>query len=127
MTNTHITIGGHKVSAGKAYSTSEVKTGDVWTDGKPIYRKVVTFTSPTVDPSSVTIPIGAPDAITIVKSYVTIQTATGRNYITLPYYYTTTAYANYYFSPSGLIVYVAGADYINKQGFAIIEYTKTTD
>lgn len=39
MTNTHITIGGHKVSAGKKYSTSEVRTGDVWIDGKPIYRK----------------------------------------------------------------------------------------
>lgn len=39
MTNTHITIGGHKVSAGKVYSTSEIKTGDVWIDGKPIYRK----------------------------------------------------------------------------------------
>lgn len=44
MTNTHITIGGHKVSAGKVYSTSEVKTGDVWIDGKPIYRKVITDT-----------------------------------------------------------------------------------
>ena len=42
--NTFVNIGGHKVSAGKKYSTSEVKTGDVWIDGKPIYRKVVQFT-----------------------------------------------------------------------------------
>ena len=44
MTNTHITIGGHKVSAGKVYSTTEVKTGDVWIDGKPIYKKTVSTT-----------------------------------------------------------------------------------
>lgn len=28
------------------YSTSEVKTGATWTNGKPIYRKVVEFTYP---------------------------------------------------------------------------------
>lgn len=44
--NTFVNIGGHKVSAGKKYSTTEVKTGDVWIDGKPIYRKVFTGTSP---------------------------------------------------------------------------------
>jgi hypothetical protein len=37
--NTFVNIGGHKVSAGQKYSTTEVKTGDVWIDGKPIYRR----------------------------------------------------------------------------------------
>ena len=37
--NTFVNIGGHKVSAGVKYSTTEVKTGDVWINGKPIYRK----------------------------------------------------------------------------------------
>ena len=39
--NTFVNIGGHKVSAGIKYSTSEVRTGDVWIDGKPIYKVVV--------------------------------------------------------------------------------------
>ena len=39
MENTFVNLGGHKVSAGIKYSTSEVRTGDVWIDGKPIYRK----------------------------------------------------------------------------------------
>ena len=30
-------------SSGITYSTSEVKTNDVWIDGKPIYRKVIDF------------------------------------------------------------------------------------
>lgn len=28
-----------------SYSTTEVKTGDTWIDGKPIYRKVFTFSN----------------------------------------------------------------------------------
>ena len=31
------------------YSTSEVKTKDVWIDGKPIYRKVISFDSNTIN------------------------------------------------------------------------------
>lgn len=27
----------------KTYSTSEMLTGDIWVDGKPIYRKVINF------------------------------------------------------------------------------------
>lgn len=42
--NTFVNIGGHKVSAGIKYSTTEVKTGDVWIDGKPIYRRTFTGT-----------------------------------------------------------------------------------
>ena len=30
----------------ETYSTDEVKTGDTWIDGKPIYRKVFTLTTP---------------------------------------------------------------------------------
>lgn len=36
----------------QTYSTSEVNTGKIWTDGKPIYRKVVTGTLPGFTPSS---------------------------------------------------------------------------
>ena len=39
--NTFVNIGGHKVSVGQKYSTTEVKTGDVWINGKPIYTRVV--------------------------------------------------------------------------------------
>lgn len=58
--NTFVNFGGHKVSAGKKYSTSEVRTGDVWTDGKPIYRKAFIFGGVTMQSvawySTVTLP-----------------------------------------------------------------------
>ena len=38
-----------KSSLDNIYSTSEVKTKDVWIDGKPIYRKVVYFDSTTTN------------------------------------------------------------------------------
>ena len=38
-----------KSSLDNIYSTSEVKTKDVWIDGKPIYRKVVYFDSSTIN------------------------------------------------------------------------------
>ena len=38
-----------KSSLDNIYSTSEVKTKDVWIDGKPIYRKVVYFDSSTMN------------------------------------------------------------------------------
>ena len=43
-TGTGIDITGTTISAKQTYSTSEVKTGDVWTDGKPIYRKTISGT-----------------------------------------------------------------------------------
>lgn len=33
------------------YSTSEINTGKTWTDGKPIYRKVINGNLPTLQPS----------------------------------------------------------------------------
>lgn len=43
---TIVTYDGDTVPSGyeevNSYSTTEVKTGDTWIDGKPIYRKVVT-------------------------------------------------------------------------------------
>lgn len=37
---------------GETYSTTEVKTNKVWTNNKPIYRKVVESTLPSLQPSS---------------------------------------------------------------------------
>ena len=38
---TGIDITGTTISTKQTYSTTEVKTGDVWIDGKPIYRKTL--------------------------------------------------------------------------------------
>lgn len=70
--NTFVNIGGHKVSAGIKYSTTEVKTGDVWIDGKPIYRRVVTGTS------------------------TTYQDGNNSREFTLPYTYNISSYVNAY-------------------------------
>ena len=39
--NNNLTVGGLLKSSNGNYSTEEVKTGQIWIDGKPVYRKVI--------------------------------------------------------------------------------------
>lgn len=41
----------NEVKGGEVSSTTEVKTNAVWTDGKPIYKKVIRGTLPSMQPS----------------------------------------------------------------------------
>lgn len=50
---TGIDITGTTISAKKVYSTSEQLTGDIWIDGRPIYRKTYSFTTPEAPTGSV--------------------------------------------------------------------------
>lgn len=46
---TNVVSAVNELKSGEVYSTSETLTNKVWTDGKPIYRKVVTGTTTTRD------------------------------------------------------------------------------
>ena len=131
MTNTHITIGGHKVSAGKVYSTSEVKTGDVWIDGKPIYRKVITPATPsTADGTEIT-DISAVSIAEIVNFYGHIvandYTRVGLNAFIGSNQYVITGFTGTATSVTGIFIRTNWTRILSTTGTITLEYTKTTD
>ena len=62
------------------YSTSEVKTGQHWTDGKPIYKKTVTASST----GGTTIAHGISNFGTLVKVEGSAYDSTSQKYVALP-------------------------------------------
>jgi hypothetical protein len=127
MENTFTNFGGHKISVGKKYSTSEVKTGDVWIDGKPIYRKVVQYNlTSTQQSQQIATEV---DVLVSANGYITGVNGTDR--YPLNNFINSTDYsANWYVIDSSHVLRstVASAN-TNRQGLVtlIIEYTKTTD
>ena len=113
------------------YSTNEIDTGKVWTDGKPIYRKVIEGTLPALTPSG-----GGTDDGNIAHGITNLDTIIQINGKLL--------YSNnWYFFPiissSGKITGIRGYTSTNitirssdtwdagPSVKLIVEYTKTTD
>lgn len=124
------------------YSTSEVNTGQKWIDGKPIYRKVIPFTSMNFSKLTVN--------VQIIDSSITKQNATLIKYSgqlsqdSLPW----NRVSNVTISGTSILYPLQSiwmdlnnngvrilanfttdtyaSDYSAKSGFVIIEYTKTT-
>ena len=114
-----------------AYSTSEVFTGDYWIDGKPIYRKVFTGTTPSE---------ASVYRIGTIANFGELVTAHfllhGNNFYADGAIYSGSTYTpldiGYVLENNGNnnaeIIYKSYAPaYFNKPIKAIIEYTKTTD
>lgn len=97
------------------YSTNEVRIG-TWTDGKPLYRKVVTATTPSKGSDWINI-VKISDDINIKK----IQALLG-GYLPIPLYITVAYYAIYQIVNGNIQMNVAG--YTNNSVEFIIEYTK---
>ena len=116
------------VAKSLSYSTTEQKTGGVWIDGKPIYRKV--FYSATnwggVSSTVGTIPVNS--NIVSLRSICTDSS----NNVTENYFYTTGSsdlnLNQVYYSPNGDIKTLReGIFATQKPSTIIVEYTKTTD
>ena len=126
LTESISNIGG-KVTNLTTYSTNEVKTGETWIDGKPIYRKVI---SKTVSKFSNTLDInlGTSNVDVFIEGRVLIDTST---FTAINHTATSTTYnvARWVFNKSTNKVQV----YNNLSGgltgtiYVIVEYTKTTD
>lgn len=108
-----------------AYSTDEVKTNDVWIDGKPIYRKTVT--SNVDKPTS--IPLDLPNVKSIIKINATCRYGEGYQFLPIVsnqlnlqtvFYYDASAKAVKFAWGSGLSATVSDI-------IITFEYTKTTD
>lgn len=128
--NTFVNIGGHKISAGKKYSTSEVKTGDVWINGKPIYRLVLQGTTPATPYTYTQWKTLSSDVDQIINMYGIIANTfvvgamrPGSDSVAMPGY-TVWPYYDY---NGHIIALVSATNSANKSMFLIVEYTKTTD
>jgi hypothetical protein len=113
------------------YSESEVKTNKVWIDGKPIYRKVITFNSGTVTSSAQTnkdvLFSTELDSLVSMNGYVgftsgdvLINTYLGADNHVACYHLKNSSGSSVEFGVQGNI-------YNNRTVVIIVEYTKTTD
>ena len=115
---------------GIKYSTDEVLTGDVWIDGKPIYRKFVTYQFPKVttnggNPQEKVSSILIPDLDTIVRcspDFTFKSWSYNASSYTWKY-----AFINTYVSSNGSIYAITNAIGMSeKEITSWIEYTKIT-
>lgn len=108
------------------YSTTETKVG-TWTDGKPIYRKVITGTLPS---KNYTAFIEINNIDTPVSEKITVDM--GDSFIRIPFinfYSSNYVYCDYYIKHADKKYYThfTAGTYGGKPFTAIVEYTKTTD
>lgn len=119
---THMAPSVHAIKSANTYSTEEVKTGDTWIDGKPIYRKVYTQSASANNDFNISID----NNINIVKLEGFLKTS---NMIMPMQYYNQNAQGaanNFMYvllSSSILTGYVSW----NGTLYITLEYTKTTD
>ena len=111
----------------KTYSTSETNTGQIWIDGKPIYRKTINFGSlPNATSKSVAHNISNMSMITNIRG-VAFNPSTN-TYLPLPYVTTTAAQCLQLYASTTNVTANTGFNLsIYTITYIILEYTKTTD
>ena len=108
---------------GKKYSTTEQLTGDVWIDGKPIYRKVINIgTLPNATTKSVAHGISNLETVIDIKGFYKEGTVYIPNVYVVPG--TLSNGVRTYIS-GGNVNVSAGINRTGYSGYVIIEYTKT--
>lgn len=115
----------------QTYSTSEVNTGKVWINGKPIYRKVVEFGS-FPNNTSKTVATGIKNLARIISLEYTWYDSADGAYFTNARIDNATVMCKIQFkvNDNSLNVEGLGGTYWSSrtsQGIVILEYTKTTD
>lgn len=105
------------------YSTTETNTGILWTDGKPIYRKVITIGEVKTD-ADTTINTGITDADILIRIDGTFKR---KGYEYLRYDISSTYFGEVNFNANTSILSLRGNSFNFISGILTIEYTKTTD
>ena len=111
------------LKSGNVYSTSEKKIG-TWIDGKPIYRKVITGTTPSNNSQITTINNGQE----IINLYGFINSWSS-NRIPINSYNNANDYCRVFGDTTSpiKITITCSSSYYNMPYKIIVEYTKTTD
>lgn len=108
------------------YSTDEVKTNKVWIDGKPIYRKVLII--PSLPNGNANYPHGISNIDALVRVEFTAVWESGE--ATTVGGYIIPAGINYTIAATATktdVIVRTGGDRHDVHGYAVLEYTKTTD
>lgn len=119
-----------KITSLTKYSTNEVKTGETWIDGKPIYRKTFSLNNRLLAPDN---PIN--HNISNLGTVVSVQGIfkDTDTFITFPYLYDTVNSMYLRVTATQIITAVPSGGALsfsaspNRTFYCIIEYTKTTD
>lgn len=114
---------GSSESTPNIYSTEEQAIG-TWIDGKPVYRRVVEFNTPTTNKEETAIGTIS-DLKTIVR--MTGMSLVGSEFLHLPVNTTTDTYFIATGVKSDGTIYCQQNGLPNMKSYLIIEYTKTTD
>jgi len=121
----HIEDGIYENSLSNDYSTSEINTGKTWIDGKPIYRKCFTGTTPTS--GSVSKSIGTISNVETLIILTGMVHSPSYGYIPIPFNIDTGNNNKLYLTSSGNVtVENTNSAYQNKDVIAIAEYTKSS-
>jgi hypothetical protein len=114
-------LGSGDLSTGESYSTSEVKTKNTWIDGKPIYRKVIDLG---------TLPNNTTKSVNtgLTHSQIRLVSLTGACYTSDGSYQASFGdmYSRLSLS-SNKVNITTTINFGSYTGYAILEYTKTTD
>lgn len=115
----------------EVYSTEEVRIG-TWIDGKPLYRKVVQFTTPSTVNTYPLVANTGLDGIYLVSIFGATTDIYGSK-ISIPFVLHSsstdirTVMVNTNSSGSELYASVSNSVFANRQAHVVLEYTKTTD
>lgn len=121
-----------KITNLTTYSTEEVKTGETWIDGKPIYRKVV-YVNNLVNNTAKTVScnIGANIINQMVKQNLIWYDSTDKAWINNERWDSTSIRIEYHYDVASDVLWInsVGTNWSNRtsKAYAILEYTKTTD
>lgn len=110
---------------GGNYSTSEVKTGKHWIDGKPIYRKVIDLGA-LPDASTKAVNHGITNAAQFISATGIINQGGGQ-YTFLPCPNPTIEYTMAMWVDGTKVSIKTGDNRTSSTAYAFLEYTKTTD
>lgn len=106
------------------YSTEEVKTGETWIDGKPIYRKVFELTS---DTEQQIIPHNIADVQHIWVSGDSFLEVGNSTSIPANYYRDSGIYTYAHANRRSIFIRVSPPGWKGNKYYIVLEYTKTTD
>lgn len=104
------------------HAATEQVTGNTWTDGKPIYRRVITGSVSTLNADAVVGTIAS--MATVVDFHGTVKRTTGGSIFGMTYYSSSSDYHRFWVKSNGE---VTGRTSTALTVNAIVDYTKTTD
>jgi microcystin-dependent protein len=113
-------------NSGITYSTGEQRIG-TWIDGKPLYQKTYSCTTPNASESSQQ--VISISSNMIVRNFIGYLGSTDGNEVPIPYYWTPTNYTSIYANHTSntIVMRVGQLSYVSCQAYITIQYTKTTD